>query len=360
MLKQNRKIEKTAYLLVCLLIECLCLWIAFHTPYGVDDWAWGVDYGMEKFLTGGLNSRYVGNLLEIIVTRSFFLKVLLHGTLGMLLPVASASMIGRVTATGTEETESGGRRLTLLLLSALLFLTIPRAVWRETCGWVGGFSNYGIAAFLLVCWQGLLFSAVRNGEKKAGTGPLLLYGLFGVCLQLVLENITVYALAATFLALITGWIRQKKCPPRILALFTGCVLGTAVMFSSSIYTRLLHTGYAIGQFRALSFSWEDGPLQILKIFYQRFVYFYPADIWGNNWVMCCAICLLLLLPASRQKSFFRALSFLFCLGFAGYFVFARFFGPIETYLSRWNEVLTQRLHLLFFWGVLLMLFLFRW
>ena len=118
MLKQNRKIEKTAYLLVCLLIECLCLWIAFHTPYGVDDWAWGVDYGMEKFLTGGLNSRYVGNLLEIIVTRSFFLKVLLHGTLGMLLPVASASMIGRVTATGTEETESGGRRLTLLLLSA--------------------------------------------------------------------------------------------------------------------------------------------------------------------------------------------------------------------------------------------------
>ena len=359
MLKQNRKTEQTAYLLACLLLECLCLWIAYSTPYGLDDWAWGLPYGMRMFLTGGLNSRYVGNLLEVIVTRSFFLKVLLHGTLGMLLPVASARVIERITRDGTEKSGSG-LRLKLLFLAGLLFGTIPVAVWRETCGWVGGFSNYGLASFLLVCWQYLLFSAVRNGEKKAGAGRLLLYGLFGVCLQLVLENVTIYALAATFLALLTEWIRRKKCPARMLAMFLGCVVGTAVMFSSSIYTSLRNTGYAVGQFRSLSFSWDDGIAQILKTFYQRFVYFYPGDIWGNNWVACCAICLLLLLPASRQKPFLRILSSLFCLGFAVYFIFARFFGPLESFWGAWNEVLTQRLHLLFFWGVLLMLFLFRW
>ena len=360
MLKQNRKTEKTAYLLVCLLLECLCLWIAYSTPYGLDDWAWGLPYGMRMFLTGGLNSRYVGNLLEVIVTRSFFLKVLLHGTLGMLLPVASALVIGRIAAGGAEESGSYSLRLKLLFLAAFLFGTIPVAVWRETCGWVGGFSNYGLASFLLVCWQYLLFTAVRNRGKKTALWQLLLYGLFGIGLQLVLENVTIYALAATFLALLTEWIRRKRCPSRLLALFIGCVAGTALMFSSSIYTSLLNTGYAVGQFRSLSFSRDDGIVQILKTFYQRFVYFYPGDIWGNNWVACCAICLLLLLPASRQRPFLRVLSFLFCLGFAMYFVFARFFGPIETYLSCWNEVLTQRLHLLFFWGVLLMLFLFRW
>ena len=308
------------------------------------------------FLTGGLNSRYVGNLLEVIVTRSFFLKVLLHGTLGMLLPVASARVIERITA-GTEENGSYSLRLKLLSLAAFLFGSIPVVVWRETCGWVGGFSNYGLASFLLVCWQYLLFSAVRNKELKAGAGQLLLFGLFGVCLQLVLENVTIYALAATFLVLLTEWIRQKKCPTRLLTLFIGCVVGTALMFSSSIYTSLRNTGYAVGQFRSLSFSRDDGIVQILKTFYQRFVYFYPGDIWGNNWVICCTICLLLLVSASRQKPFLRVLSCLFCLCYAAYFVFARFFGPIETYLSRWNEVLTQRLHLLFFWGVLLMLFL---
>ena len=359
MLEQNRKTEKTAYLLVCLLIECLCLWIAYSTPYGLDDWAWGLPYGWRMFLTGGLNSRYVGNLLEVIVTRSFFLKILLHGTLGMLLPVASSRVIERIAAE-TEENGSYSLRLKLLFLAAFLFGTIPVAVWRETCGWVGGFSNYGLASFLLVCWQYLLFSAVRNREKRVTLCQLLLYGLFGVCLQLVLENVTIYALTATFLALLTEWIRRKKCPFRLLALFTGCVIGTVLMFSSSIYTSLRDTGYAVGQFRSLSFSRDDGIVQILKTFYQRFIYFYPGDIWGNNWVACCAICLLLLVPASRQKPFLRVLSYLFCLGFALYFVFARFFGPIETYLSRWNEVLTQRLHLLFFWGVLLQIFLFRW
>lgn len=359
MIRQEGKTEKTAYLLVCLLIESLCLWIAYSTSYGLDDWAWGLPYGWRMFLTGGLNSRYVGNLLEIIVTRSFFLKVLLHGTLGMLLPVASASLAGRV-AGETEGTGSGSRRLTLLLLAAFLFLTIPVAVWRETCGWVGGFSNYGLAAFLLICWQGLLMNAVEKREQKAGAGRLVLYGLFGVCIQLVLENITIYVLTATFLAGLIELLRRKKCPARLLALFIGCVLGTALMFSSGIYTKLVNTGYAVGQFRALSFQWEDGIVQILKTFYQRFVYFYPADIWGNNWVACCTICLLLLVPASRQKPFLRVLSFLFCLGFAAYFVFARFVGPIEAYLSRWNEVLTQRLHLLFFWGVLLIILLFRW
>ncbi|MBQ3756839.1 MAG: hypothetical protein II873_06970 [Oscillospiraceae bacterium] len=359
MLSQNRKTERTAYLLVCLLIECLCLWIAYSTPYGLDDWAWGLPYGWRMFLTGGLNSRYVGNLLEIIVTRSFFLKVVLHGTLGMLLPVASARVIERIAA-GTEENSSYSLRLKLLSLAAFLFGSIPVVVWRETCGWVGGFSNYGLASFLLVCWQYLMFSTVRNKELKAGAGQLLLFGLFGVCLQLVLENVTIYALAATFLVLLTEWIRQKKCPTRLLTLFIGCAVGTALMFSSNIYTSLRNTGYAVGQFRSLSFSWDDSIVQILKTFYQRFVYFYPGNIWGNNWVVCCTICLLLLVSASRQKPFLRVLSCMFCLCFAAYFVFARFFGPIETYLSRWNEVLTQRLHLLFFCGVLLMLFLFRW
>ena len=344
--------------MVCLLIECLCLWIACSTPYGLDDWAWGLPYGWRMFITGGLNSRYIGNLLEIIVTRSFFLKVILHGTLGMLLPVASACMIEKITV--GEGAECGSLRVKLLLLAAVLFGTIPVAVWRETCGWVGGFSNYGLASFLLVCWQGLLFSAVRNREKEGELWQLLLYGLFGVCLQLVLENITIYALAATFLAGLNELLRRKKCPPRLAALFIGCLLGTLVMFSSSIYTSLLNTGYAIGQFRSLTFSLEDSPVQILKIFYQRFVYFYPADIWGNNWVACCAICLLLLIPASRQKPAVRVLSILFCLGFAVYFTIVRFLGPLENYWAAWNEVRTQWLHLLFFWGVLLMVFLFRW
>ena len=336
-------------------IEILCLWIAFCTPYGIDDWAWGIDYGMRMFLTGELNSRYIGNLFEIIVTRSFFLKTILHGTLGALLPIASAHVIDKLV----DENRNDRRQLDLLLLSAFLFLTIPIAVWKETWGWVAGFSNYGLAVFLLICWQRLLQNAVQKREQKAKIGVLLPYTVFGVCIQLVLENVTIYVLPVTVLVALNDVIRRKKWSRRLLALLLGCLIGTALMFSSNIYPMLLNTGHA-GQYRALSFQPEDSILQILRQFYQRFVFFYPADLWGNNWVLCCSICLLLLIPAFRQRSFVRALSSLFCLSFVIYFIFVRFCGPLENFVPIWNEVLTQRLNLLFFWGVFLMIFVFQW
>ncbi len=116
----------------------------------------------------------------------------------------------------------------------------------------------------------------------------------------------------------------------------------------------------MGGFRAFSFDRKAGLLSIIRQLYQRFVYFYPADIWGNNWVICCTICLLLFITCVRQKPFVRFFSALFCSGFIIYFLFVRIFGPLENHLSGWNEVLTQRVNLFFFWGVLLMVFLFQW
>ncbi|MBR4472351.1 MAG: hypothetical protein IKS55_01815 [Oscillospiraceae bacterium] len=355
-MKQTLGKEKTAYIITCIGIEILCVWIAYHTPYGVDDWAWGLDYGMRMFLTGELNSRYVGNLFEIIITRSYFLKTILHGTLGALLPVTCARVIEKLV----DENENDSRQLDLLFLAEILFLTIPIAVWKETWGWVAGFSNYGLAVFLLICWQALLQNAVQKREQKTAIGQLFLFSFFGVCIQLVLENVTVYVLAVTALVVLNDFIRRKKCSPRLLALLLGCMIGTVLMFSSSIYPKLLHSGHAIGSFRALSFQLNDGILCILQQFYQRFIYFYPANLWGNNWVLCCSACLMLLIPAFRQRPFIRAISSIFCLCFVVYFLFAHFYGPLESFFSVWNEVLTQRLNLLFFWGVLLMVFLFQW
>jgi len=116
----------------------------------------------------------------------------------------------------------------------------------------------------------------------------------------------------------------------------------------------------MGGFRALSFDRGDSLFSILQQLYKRFVYFYPADIWGNNWVICCTICLFLLIPCFRQRLLVRIPFVLFCVAFFIYFLIARFFGPLENCLPAWNEVLSQRMNLLFFWGVLLIIFLFRW
>jgi hypothetical protein len=359
MINQNSGIRKAEAVWAVLMVWILHVWIAANTPYGVDDWAWGTDYGIKVSLAGELDGRYVSNLFEVIITRSHFLKAILLGTLAALLPAASARLVGSVIG----ETETGGEKtdtvFLLFMLAAVLFLTIPIAVWRETYGWTCGFTYYGLAVFLLICWQGLLKKAFQEGDK-AGFKVLFLYGFFGFCVQLVLENVTVYIFAVNFLTILYSVIFRKKCSSRLLALMGGCLVGTALMFSSSIYESLFNTGYAMGGFRALSFGLGDSVPEILRLFYQRFVYFYPSKIWGNNWVLCCTICLLLLMLCFRQKQPIRLVSSLFCLGFMVYFIFVRFCGPLEDHLSGWNEVLSQRMNLLYFWGVLLLVFLFRW
>ena len=142
-----------------------------------------------------------------------------------------------------------------------------------------------------------------------------------------------------------------------------------VGYEIGLFLYLLHAAFqtihnrrrsAMGGFRAFSFDRKAGILSILRQLCQRFIYFYPADIWGNNWVICCTICLLLLITGVRQKPFVRFFSALFCIGFIIYFLFVRFYGPLENHLPGWNEVRTQWVNLLFFWGVLLMVFLFQW
>ena len=285
-----------------LVVWCLHVLIAASTPYGVDDWAWGTPYGIRVTMHGELDSRYVSNLLEVVITRSRFLKAILLGTIAALLPALSAKLVSELFSEKTAESKKQQVFLILFVLAEILFLTIPISVWRETYGWTCGFTYYGLAALLLICWQA----------------------------------------------------------SRLLSLMVGCFFGTLLMFSSSIYESLLNTGSAMGGFRAFSFDRKAGILSILRQLCQRFIYFYPADIWGNNWVICCTICLLLLITGVRQKPFVRFFSALFCIGFIIYFLFVRFYGPLENHLPGWNEVRTQWVNLLFFWGVLLSVFLFQW
>ena len=71
----------------CGVFFCFYLWIFSRTPYQLDDWFWGTPLGMSMFLTGGLNGRYPGNLLEVVVSRSSFLKAVLPGLIATMIPL---------------------------------------------------------------------------------------------------------------------------------------------------------------------------------------------------------------------------------------------------------------------------------
>ncbi len=352
-------------LFYCLLLSTvfLYIWIFSSTPYSAyDDFWWGRSIGMNAFLTGSVNSRYVGNLLEIIVTRSEFLKAVLHGLIAAAIPFFIAALVGSIRSGPDLNGEADRLPEAVLLLSNVLFLTIPMDVWQETYGWIAGFSNYGLAVLFLAAFQLVAFRLVLGDVPGFSWPAGIGYFLFGVCIQLVLENVTVYVFLVNVLLLVIMMVekRSKAAKRLMLLMLAGNVLGLFIMFSSDVYQSLLSSGTAVYGYRRLSFDRHDSLFNIIRLLSERFMYFYPNRIFGANWLMCGLVCLLLFLLAGRGKSLIRVGVRLFAAFFFVYFVFTHFYGLLEYHFPRWNEMYTQWLNMLFFWGVFLSVLLLPW
>ena len=306
----------------------LYIWIFSRTPYGQDDWWWGIDFGMHALLTGNINSRYLGNLLEVIVTRSEFLKAVLHGLIAAFIPFFVVVLI-RSNTWPNPVLNGKADRLpeTVLLLSNTLFLTLPIDVWKDTYGWIAGFSNYGFAVFFLAAFQLLISRLFLHDEPNLSVPAGIGYFIFGLCIQLVLENMTIYVFLVDALLLIIMIIekRSKAAKRLMLVMLVGNAMGFVIMFSSSIYQSLFHSGVAVNGYRTLSFDTNDSLYNIFLQLNQRFVYFYPNRIFGNNWVICSLISVLLFLLSGRGKSLLR-----FGIRFFLYSFFCTFYLSISV------------------------------
>ena len=249
-----------------------------------------------------------------------------------------------------------------MLLSNVLFLTLPVDVWQHTYGWIAGFSNYGFAVFFLGAFQLLLSRLVLDDVTGFSWFAGLGYFLFGICIQLVLENMTVYVFLVDVLLLIIMMIekRSKAAKRLILLMLAGNAVGLIIMFSNNLYGSLINTGKALGGYRTLAFDPHDSLYNIFLVLNQRFMYFYPHRIFGSNWLLCSLISLLLFYLSCRGKRLIRVGIRLFSALFFAYFVLTHFFGLLEDHIPRWNEMYTQWLNILFFWGVFLSVLLLPW
>ena len=352
-LKENRISGNPLLWLSVFGIWLFYMWIFKETPYEIDDWSWGISEGWKALLTGELNGRYLSNLLEVVVTRSSLLKTMLIGTLAAFLPLLSTLLCMRFTNAeriGKDSSDWNGIVLLIFLFAVLLFLTLPIPVWRQTYGWIAGFSNFGFSGIVLLAYQGILMQALWSGEKnsKAKLAGVL---VFGVGMQLVLENVTVYALAVTAFIVLEEAVRKRKANPLLISMLLGNTIGALLMFCGSIYGTLMETGHAINGMRAFKVDRSIGLLGNLLLSQQRFVYFFPQSIWSNNWVLCVVVSLMLADQCLKKKKPVRIAAAVTFFLFAALFCIMRFLGPLELFVSGWSDVLTQRLNLLFFWFV---------
>jgi hypothetical protein len=361
-LKENRISENPRLWLSVFGIWLFYLWIICITPYEIDDWSWGISEGWKALLTGELNGRYLSNLLEVVVTRSSLLKTLLIGTLAALLPLLSTLLCVHFSGserTGENSSDWNGIVLRMFLLAVLLFLTLPIPIWRQTYGWIAGFSNFGFSGIVLLAYQGILIKALWScgPNPKARLAGVL---VFGIGMQLVLENVTIYILAVTAFIVLEEAVRKRQANPLLISLLLGNLIGALIMFCGSIYGTLMETGHAINGMRAFKVDRSIGLLGNLLLSQQRFVYFFPQSIWSNNWVLCVTVSLMLADQCLKKKNPVRIAAAVAFFLFAALFCFIRFIGPLELFVSGWSDVLTQRLNLLFFWFVACSVILLWW
>lgn len=272
-----------------------CLWLAAQIPYTHDDWDWGISNGIEQLLTASINSRYVGNLIIVALTRSVLLKDLVMALTFTLIPVAALRFLHAVLPLA-EDGALPDEKCSLAALAAgsLYLLLMPTPVWQQTCGWVSGFANYivlalGMLVFLRVAALGFLR---EEAPREPLFSPPLLF-LFGAAVQLLLENAALYTLLVTLCLFVFRILRWRRWHDAWLALLLGVAAGTAVMFSSPIYGTLIETGEAVDAVRDL-LDYEPGrPLPFLLGGVRRILLCYLPGLFAECGVLVFLVLLLL-------------------------------------------------------------------
>lgn len=273
-------------------------WIAYCLPYTGDDWDWGLAIGLEQLKTANLNSRYAGNLLEVIMTRSEWVKTILLGGVYTAIPLSITTVSGKMQPIA-DDWDWCSRYLGC----NLLVLLMKPAVWAQSYGWIAGAANYVISGLLLFWYIGYVWDSICGKRKSVRqmAGALLL----SFSMMLFLENLTIAVLVCTAAVFLWCLIRKKPGLLRIGCVLAGNAIGIWIMFSSSLYGTLQETGEALDGVRSMIFLPEDPMVIKLQKCAWNFLSHTIPELWeirGNVITMVILCCLCVLLWKSKAKS----------------------------------------------------------
>ena len=198
--------------------------LVFLFPYSGDDWAWGSKIGLERLSTWfeRYNGRYAGNLLVMALTRSKLLNVVF-------------TAFSLVCACFLPQICSGSKRFSPLLLSAAMFLLMPKYVWTQSVAWTAGFSNYIPPILLTTVFMAVTSNVFR--EEKPAYGKLMPVATFaiGFVASLFMENVTLYGVALSASVTVIALVKHKKLFAVHVCGLAGSAAGAVLMFSNSAY-----------------------------------------------------------------------------------------------------------------------------
>ena len=288
---KKQSIDKLLFGIILGFTLIFYIWMAAQIPYMHDDWDWGLDLGMNQLLHATLNSRYVGNFLVVVLTRCVWFKNIFMGLVLFLIPF----MI-----TKFNQTKNTFHNMICFITCNILFLTMETDMWRQTAGWVAGFS-YFIVSLLLIIIYLLIIKELFSNETSVVTGwmyvPLF---IFSVMIQLFIENVTCFILISSILALIISIVTHKNIA-KYITILLGNIFGTIIMFSSNVYHSLATEGQALGGYRDFTFEKGAGLFNNIRSVSKTMTEAVIPNIWEKNWILCIAVALVMIFLIINTK-----------------------------------------------------------
>lgn len=249
---------------VLLLFLAFWLYIAWCVPYCHDDWDWGLEMGLERWLSAAQNNRYAGNLFIVLMSRSVWVKALIMGGGMFLIPLLMTLLV-------TPGEDARRPFLPCFLAANFIMLLLPNEIWKQSYGWASGFANYGVSTVFFLLWLLLLRRAFLREPEDWGKA-LAILPVYTALLALFLENLAVIdlclAICLLLFALVTGRGRAIA-----LGVLFGAVVGCVLMFRNPLYDSLATSGEALSGIRTFSFSLDSTPDEIFQTVWSRCVDF---------------------------------------------------------------------------------------
>ena len=217
---KNNKNEIIKYLLVFIFLLLLCSLF----PYSHDDWAWGSKIGIERLNAKfyNYNGRWIGNLLALILTRSYTLKTIISA----LTLTLNLFLIDKII---------DSRKKIVKNFELLITIAIPHLILMQSVAWVSGFTNYVFSTMLILLYLYFNRNIINSKyEKKSYFFAPLLF-ILGLSSALCVEHLTIYTVIISLFFVIYIFVKERKIDLNNVFYLVGSMCGSIMMFSNEAY-----------------------------------------------------------------------------------------------------------------------------
>lgn len=266
------------YLITFIIACALC----YLFPYTGDDWVWGSSAGLERLETWFANysGRYIGNLIVLALTRSRILR----------------AIVMSITYTGILYCiERITQRSWAFIVALLGLLLLPRMLLSQAVVWTSGFANYATSIFLTLIFFVYLNEHGLDKEYPVSFPTVILLVALGFCNTLIVEHLTVFHAIMSIILFSYGIYACKKIKIDYLTYMIGCISGTVLMFSNSVFQTIASNG---DKYRQVA-----GNGIIYRTIVNYFSVIYHEGYFNNHYIniIIFSACVLLYLQYLRSR-----------------------------------------------------------